>query len=126
MKCNCNKYPDNFYYDNPPNGSISFILFNRNLEKIETGNWLELHKCKRCNQLWSVDAWDKYQIQIVTRIHNKENWETHDSTNGRKALLLESRGGNTDEKCIHANCSNQRIKGVVHCVDHLYEMGHRK
>lgn len=121
IKCKCSSLPDVFYLDDGPNG------FQNGLTKIDkdTQN-SELFECPDCGTLWAIDTWDKYWFQVVGRIQNRNAWTTSVSEEKRKELLLRSRGGTTDEECIWNNCKKKRVKGVVYCIDHLYETGARK
>lgn len=100
--------------------------FYRHLDKIKTGDWVELHKCKICGQHWRIDGWDQGQQRFVVKIDDTEKWQDFDITPLIKDLLLKNRGGLIDKECIWAGCKNKRVKGVVYCVDHLYETGARK
>jgi len=82
--------------------------------------------CSRCQQLWSVDEWDKYQTQFAVRIPQREGWREFDTTPFRQQYLVQSHGGLTDEKCIWQSCKQRRVRGVVYCADHLYQTGARE
>ena len=119
MGCKCNSLKDYFYHEE---GSRNFY---KSLVELEVGNWVKLFECPACNQLWAIDAWDKYQEQVVRKVSDRSVWEEN-SEDAAKKLLLESRGGYDEGVCINAGCNSQRVKGVVYCIDHLYEGGARK
>jgi hypothetical protein len=120
MQCKCANLPEALYYEDAPEA------FFDESEEIATGEWVKLFKCRRCGQYWSIDEWDKYQERIITKISDPKNWETLESIGLRKTLLLQSRGGITDQECIWTGCNGKRVKGVVLCIDHLYATGARK
>jgi len=120
MKCKCAKLPDAFYLDEGPRG------FEKALTRQDTGNWTWLGTCPRCGALWAVDEHDKYQHQAVTRVTSREGCDATDTTELRKQLLLESRGGTTDAECIWVGCHGKAVAGVVYCLEHLWETGARR
>ena len=117
MNCLCSKLPQTFYLDEAPDG------FVRHLLRQDAANWMVLYSCPTCGALWVVDEWDKYQWQVAGRITSRENWAGDTRIVERKQLLVASRNGLTDEECLWSGCSQRRVKGVVFCVDHLWEMG---
>lgn len=120
MKCKCSNLPDAFYLDEGPRG------FQKSLHEDNAQNWMRLCSCPKCGALWAIDEWDKYQDQVVTRVKDGSNWATDQSTMARKQLLLQSRGDTTDETCIWSGCSGKRVKGVVYCLEHLWNTGARR
>lgn len=94
-------------------------------EELEREGWFWLVRCRSCGQLWSLDAWDKYQTQFAIKFAHREGWREFDTTALRKQYLVQSRGGVTDEPCIWSGCSGRRVRGVVYCADHLYQTGAR-
>jgi hypothetical protein len=126
MSCACSKLPQFLEVEKHPD-----LL--QTLQKLEVGNWVELYRCKNCGQHWRIHAWDKYQTQFGVKINDPIHWQEFDETPLRekydielKKLLIESRGGLTTEKCIWQGCNNFRVKGVVYCIDHLFQTGARK
>ncbi len=109
-----------FYLDEGPKG------FQEGLKELDAENWMTLFECPTCKALWVIDAWDKYSWQVASRIKNKDDWQMPIPVEKRKELLIKSRGGTTDEECIWKNCNNNRVKGVVYCIDHLYKTGATK
>jgi hypothetical protein len=101
--------------------------FFKSLNEIEIGNWVRLMECNSCSQLWAVKEWDKYQIQLATKIPlaNRTTWQEA-NTEGEKEFLIKSRGGLTSEICAWARCGKPCVVGVAYCVDHLYETGTRE
>ncbi len=120
MSCYCQKQTELIDVQDAPQG------FEASLIKKDIGNWVYLMECPECGQLWRVDARDKYQTQFAIKLSSVEGWESIDSVPQQKELLLQARGGITDEICIWAGCNGKRVKGVVYCVDHLYETDARK
>jgi hypothetical protein len=120
MSCICIKLNNSIYLDDAP------AIFQDTLSKISSKEWLNLHLCECCNQLWVIDEWDKYVVQVATKTDNKEDWHSSNSIKLRKNLLLESRGGTTDEECIWADCNYSRVLGVAYCINHLYDTGARR
>lgn len=120
MKCKCKESPKVEYLNELDDS------FKVNLEKIDTGFWVELFECKICGQLWKIDVWNKYQYQFAIKIDDHDKWESFDLTEDKKRLLLKARGGLTNEACIVKDCNKKCVKGVVYCIDHLYNTGVRK
>jgi hypothetical protein len=119
MSCRCVDLPDLFKLEDHP-GFIESTI------RIATGNWVHLHKCANCGQLWRVDESDKYQVQFVVRISSSADWEQFDAVPLQKLFLLQSRGGLSNEQCIWRGCQGKCVKGVVYCVEHLYQTGARE
>lgn len=100
--------------------------FEASLAGRASGTWTHLKECPECKQLWRVDVPDKYQTQFALKVASPEGWEDIDTTAMVKELLLKTRGGTTNEVCIWSGCDGSRVKGVVYCIDHLYETGARE
>lgn len=122
MSCDCINYPNHIYRHDLPESFISKL----EEKEVSLEQWKSLYECKICGQLWVIDVWEKYNPGIALKIKNPNGWDNLDVIPFEKELLLKSRGGTTDEKCIMKNCSNHRVNGVVYCLDHLYETGARK
>jgi hypothetical protein len=120
MNCDCKKLSDSIYLDDMPKKTRKFLT------KVDTDFWIELYKCECCSQLWHIDVWDKYQIQFAFKIQNKSNWKVFDRVPLEKKLLIKSRGGLISKKCNWYGCDKDCVKGVVFCIDHLYQNGTRK
>lgn len=120
MKCKCSNLPDAFYINEAP------WRFEKSLHKEDTQNWMHLYSCPKCGTLWTIDEWDKYQDQVVARVKDRANWATDQAIAARKRLLLESRGGTTDETCMWAGCHGKKVKGVAYCLEHLWDTGARR
>jgi hypothetical protein len=120
MKCKCSSLPEVFYLDEGPKG------FEKDLKELDAENWMKLLECPECGALWVVDEWDKYSWQVASRIESRDGWPTPIPDEKRKQLLLTSRGGTTDQKCMWKDCDKNQVKGVAYCIDHLYETGARK
>ena len=119
MNCGCSDLPDLFKTEASPG-------FEQTTVRLATGNWVHLHQCSTCGQLWRIDQSDKYQIQFVVRIPAGVDWEQFDVSTLQKNFLMKSRGGLTEEQCIWRGCQGKRVKGVVYCVEHLYQTGARE
>ena len=120
MKCQCSELPDVFYLEEGSKG------FEEGLQQEDIANWMRLYSCPHCGAMWAVDEWDKYQIQVVHRVSERENWMSQDTTQQRKQLLLKSRGGLSDSECQWAGCHEKQVKGVAYCLEHLWKTGARK
>ena len=120
MKCKCSKLPEAFYLRE------GHREFEKSLKREDTGNWIWLGSCPKCGALWAVDEWDKYQPQVANRVTSREGWDGLDNIEMRKQLLLKSRGGFTDKKCVWAGCHDKAVKGVMYCLDHLWKTGARR
>lgn len=121
MECSCAARPSTWFLDEAPRDWVA------GLEQVAVGNWKTLHRCRDCGSFFSVDAWDKYQHQVVAKVSGPSGWEVDaDDTDRRKALLLRVRGGLSAERCIWADCAQLRVHGVTYCVDHLWNSGCRR
>jgi hypothetical protein len=96
------------------------------LDFVERANWYELYRHKADGSYWRLDADDKYQQRFMVRIDELDSWDTFDSRPLEKALLLEHRGGISDEVCLQQGCSLNTIGKSAFCLDHTYERGVRK
>jgi hypothetical protein len=122
MKCDCATLPDLFYLDESPKG------FKGSLHEEETGDWVRLFSCQICGTLWVIDEPDKFWDEVVIRVKSddRSTWSGNENIEGRKHLLLKSRGGTTEEKCAWAGCQGKCVKGVAFCLEHLWETGARR
>ena len=120
MPCKCADLDDVFYLDTAPKG------FEKRLRQLDMADWKRLYECPECGTLWAIDEWDKYQHQVASKIETREDWSREESDQKRKELLQMSRGGTDDGECIWSGCTKPPIKGVVYCIDHLYETGARR
>lgn len=120
MTCNCNSLPNYFEVSKNHQGFVS------TLKLIDAKDFVRFEQCPNCNQLWAIDEWDKYVDQFAIKISSIDSWQNFDRSVLGKLYLIKSRGGLTNEKCIWAGCTGKRVKGVAHCVDHLYKTGVRK
>jgi len=120
MSCYCNKLnPIVDVEAAPPD-------FDEKLKIIKKDTWCNLKQCKTCEQLWRVDIWDRLQTQFAVKLETDKNWVTLDTTELQKDFLLNSRGGTDISKtCIWAGCNYPAVKGVVYCINHLYDTGAR-
>jgi hypothetical protein len=118
--CECNQLSDAIYLELLPS------TFYNTLTEQEVGDWVRLFRCSDCEQLWRIDEWDKYQNQIAIKIPTTREWELFDSSAHVKQLILQSRGGETNEICRMARCNRAAVMGVAFCIDHLYDTGARK
>lgn len=118
--CTCEHAPHRFYADEAPEG------FRASLAEVDVGDWRRLWQCAQCGALWSIDEPDKYSHVVVLKVESRASWNDRDDTAGRKALLLESRGGTETTSCIWAGCDRPRVQGVVYCIDHLWSTGARR
>lgn len=122
MSCKCSKYPSYLYREDLPESVISKF----EVKETSMKTWKSLYECRICSQLWVIDVWEKYNPGIALKINCSNCWESIDFTPLEKDLLLKSRGGTTNEKCIMINCVNYRVKNVVYCLEHLYQDGARR
>jgi len=119
MECICAGMADLFKLDSCPG-------FESRTDRVAVGNWVRLHRCANCGQLWRLDEWDKYQTQFAVRIPSVEGWEDFDATPLQKGFLVQSRGGLGEARCIWAACRNPQVRGGFYCAHHLFETGVRE
>ncbi|GAA5170134.1 hypothetical protein GCM10025770_32620 [Viridibacterium curvum] len=96
------------------------------LEFVAREQWYELYRHKEDGSLWRLDADDKYQQRFLVKIDNAETWATFDATQLEQGLLLESRGGLSEDRCKWKSCESRAIQRSAFCVVHTYEQGVRK
>jgi hypothetical protein len=119
--CECDGLPELFYLDEAPAGWLE------RLSEEAAGNWKTLRQCGSCGRRFAVDAWDKYQHQVVVRVKDRAGWEAEaDAVDKRKILLLQSRGGTQGGECVWVGCARPRVRGVAYCLDHLWDSGARR
>jgi hypothetical protein len=118
--CQCATLPEVIYLESKPSG------FESALVELSVGNWVKLFCCSECKQLWRIDEWDKYQTQFAAKVPDIETWRSYDIVPFQKQLLLQSRGGLSDNICNWARCGKPAVKGVAFCIDHLFDTGARK
>jgi len=119
MSCECSQFAAIVRLDQHPS-------IERGSEELERDSWFWLVRCRSCEQLWSLDEWEKLQRQFAIKILRREGWREFDTTPLRKQYLVQSRGGVTDQRCIWQGCEQPRVIGVVYCADHLYQTGARE
>jgi hypothetical protein len=120
MKCQCSNLPESFYLDEGPKE------FEKALHQEDAQNWRTLYSCPQCGTLWVIDVWDKGQERVVIRVKERTAWTSEQRTDERKRLLLQSRGGTTNDTCVWSGCNGKRVKGVAYCLDHLWNTGARR
>lgn len=117
--CNCENFSGLVEISN------SYSEFTKNFEVIAYGSFVKLMKCSRCNQLWIVEEWDKYQAIHAVKIDSETNWGNFNYQNQIKEKIIKNRGGLSESKCLHVGCSNMQVKKSFYCIHHLYETGSR-
>lgn len=115
--CNCNE--QDILVDITDNHTD----FKNQMETLAHGNWVLLMECPKCQQLWKVDEWDKYQTLYAIKISSQENWEEIDSRSLIEERIIKNRGGLVAEGCMIAECNNNQVKGSAFCAKHMYESG---
>ena len=122
MRCECEQLPQIFNYERYPNSLKSRLV------KVDAkaGNWLELFQCRVCVQHWQLDVQDKYQTNCAIKIDAPETWHSFNDESLRMQLLVESRGGFSEENCKMANCQNKALKSLAFCQFHAYGIGLRE
>lgn len=78
------------------------------------------YRCKRCGQLWVVDAWDKYARLAAFKV---EEIPGKDEVAGmllraHEQLALKDAGGVAEGECLWSGCTNKAIKGMWVCFEH--------
>ena len=117
--CRCAIMPDALYVSDQPQD------FAASFREITVGDWVRLLQCETCGQHWTMDEWDKYQVQCAAKVASQTDWQAL-GDGGRKQLLLRSRGGLSSTECGWTGCGNRAVNGVALCVDHLFEAGVRQ
>jgi hypothetical protein len=117
-KCDCRDHPAIHRID----GTLR-VLFP-GFRQADVAHWRALLQCPTCGQLWAVDEWDKYQIQLAVKIADAEDWAASDEAL-RKEYLARSRGENTAAHCMWSGCKKNQLNDSSYCVDHLYATGAR-
>jgi hypothetical protein len=118
MRCDCEILPVYTYFD--PQRGISQRLRPFN-EPVTASNWRELFRCEICGTFWRIDIEDKYQQRFVWKVGEyRDDWATVNLIDEEKELLLQRRGGNTNEACIWAGCEKMKVKsqvGMNRCIE---------
>jgi len=122
MNCECHQLPKAFNLERLPN------RLRRRIEEIDFKDqgWVKLYKCYVCGQRWQLDEWDKYQVVCAIKIPETANWRAYDDKPDRLQLLLDSRGGLSENACVKAGCGNLALKSLAYCPAHAYEIGLRE
>ncbi len=124
MHCSCEELPVYTYYH--PERGLSQKL-RPFVVSVAKSSWRELFRCEICGTHWRIDVEDRLQQQYVWKVGRfRDDWATVEFVEEQKRLLLQRRGGETEEKCVWMGCEQKRVKGVAYCIDHLYETGVRK
>jgi hypothetical protein len=124
MHCACEELPVYTYYHTDRGLSLKLRLF---VVRVAESSWRELFRCEICGTHWRIDIPDKFQQQFAWKVGDfREDWATVEFVDEQKALLLQRRGGETDEKCVWMSCEKKRVKGMAFCIDHLYATGARR
>ena len=119
MGCACATLPNALYGSDAPAGFIN------SLKEQAYDDWCKLCRCPECGTLWGVDEWDKFAVQVACRVGDPAHWR-QEIEQSRRALLLQSRGGLTDEVCMWKGCDRKRVKGSAYCIEHLFDSGARR
>jgi hypothetical protein len=118
--CLCSECPKAIYLDDQPSTFLSTMT------QLAVGNWVKLCRCSNCGQLWRIDEWDKYQVQVAIKVSEIDGWDSFDFKPLQLELLVNARGGLSKEPCAWANCSHTAVNGVAYCAEHLYNTGARR
>jgi hypothetical protein len=118
MKCGCDDQPAIRRID----GTLAALF--PGFQRVDAADWRALLRCRTCGQLWAVDEWDKYQIQLAVKVNATKGWNASDEAL-RKEYLAQLRGENAAAKCMWNGCEKNQLNGSAYCVDHLYATGAR-
>jgi len=105
--------------------SNTYQEFISGLVRLEVGNWVLLMQCPKCDQLYKVQEWDKYQNTYALKVASSEGWQDVDIESPIKERMIQNRGGLSAEACRWSGCKERQVKGSAFCVHHLYEGGTR-
>ena len=122
MSCECDQLPQILNLESYPN-HVRKRLHEVDLKSEE---WVKLLRCLVCGQHWQLDEWDKYQAVCAIKIADPENWRSYDDKPDRFRLLVEARGGLSDEECVKAGCQDKALRTLGYCPAHAYEVGLRE
>lgn len=100
--------------------------FDDTLVRIANGFLCSLCRCNECGQLWRIDTHDEHHTQLAVKVPSTDRWESFDSRPFVKELMVSSRGGVTDAKCIWSGCKEHAVSGEAYCVEHLCQRGARQ
>jgi hypothetical protein len=119
--------PDNWpiaaYFNEGTSGAQQQLA---ELELVGRANWRELYRHKSNGSYWRLDVADKYQQRFLVRMDTSDGWETVDTSDVEKALLLAHRGGLGSAPCMQQGCSAAILLGSAFCLGHTYDRGMRK
>ena len=117
--CDCRTLPELIDITN------RYSSFTKELDQIDSGDWILLMQCKSCKQMYRVDVWDKLQTIYALKITSEENWKTAKSENLIKERIIQNRGGITEDNCVWKDCDEKQVEGSAFCVNHIYSSGVR-
>jgi len=124
MHCACEELPVYTYYYSERGLSQKIRPF---IASVAKSDWRELFRCEVCGTHWGIDVEDRLQQQFVWKVGAfREDWVSVEFVDVEKELLLQCRGGVTEEKCAWIGCGKKKVKGVAYCIDHLYATGARR
>lgn len=122
MKCECSRLPRLFNIEK----YLSHLRETVEIVDRKDSGWGELRICRICGQHWQLDKWDKLQTICAIKIDFPDDWQNYDDKSDRMQLLIDSRGGLSEVRCIKAICQNKAFKSLAYCLEHSYEIGLRE
>ena len=96
------------------------------LELVAQEGWHELYRHKTDGSFWRIDREDKYQERFMVKIKDFGTWQSFDSTQLEMQLLLDYRGGHSQDRCLVVGCEARAVRASAFCLEHTYERGVRK
>jgi|SaaInlStandDraft_4_1057021.scaffolds.fasta_scaffold39777_2 hypothetical protein len=92
------------------------------MKELLIGDWCYLVKCQECNQLWQVDAWDKYWHGIAIKYFGSaKEWIQISGEAIRKEIIIGNYGGISDKLCQWHRCKEKALSDLAFCVDCAYD-----
>ncbi|NVK21597.1 MAG: metal-binding protein [Kangiellaceae bacterium] len=82
--------------------------------------WATLNQCSECGQLWHIDIAKQNEIGLCIKVPDQASWKTLDPTQIRLQLMVQNRGGLSDETCKWKQCNERCVKGLAFCPVHAY------
>lgn len=90
-----------------------------NLVGTTDDGWRAIVQCPQCHQYWLVDEYDKLQSLFAFKIDDPESIDKTKFLEIHKDFLLNKYGGESNEKCKMAGCTNHAVKGMAFCANCL-------
>lgn len=112
MQCRCPELDDCVSYGESEQD------FCRGFTFLAERSLFRLYRCDRCQTSWQIDIDGRSDLAI--KVPRPEQWSTFNDLPYRRGFFVRLHGGESDQECIWAKCSQPSLLGMAICVDHAY------